>query len=264
MQFKTPLSEAKKDTKEIRKSLTDPDSGFMKRPGKPRGFYYLSHQTCDSKKGIITDVHVTAGNVTDSTVHSKRICHQIKKFNFKPESICADAGYDSSEIHKDMLDRNIQTYIPKKSTPTVNKDIFNADCFAYDEEKDVLICPNNKELKFSTFKAKDGAKRYKSTRKQCENCEFRDKCISGEAKYRQVERAYHKIASEKQHKADGSIEYLAAMRLRKIYCEGNFSHQKARHNLSRLNKIGLGNANMHCLLSACAFNLNRMVKLSFA
>lgn len=47
--------------KEVRKSLTDPDAGFMKRPGKPLGFHYLSHQTCDGKHGIVTDVYVTAG-----------------------------------------------------------------------------------------------------------------------------------------------------------------------------------------------------------
>ncbi len=37
--------EKKKACKELVKSLADPDAGFMKRTGKPLGFYYLSHQT---------------------------------------------------------------------------------------------------------------------------------------------------------------------------------------------------------------------------
>ena len=41
-------------TKEVRKSITDPESGYMNRAGKPLGFYYLSHQTCDSLHGLIT------------------------------------------------------------------------------------------------------------------------------------------------------------------------------------------------------------------
>lgn len=41
----------------------------MKRPGKPTGFHYLDHQTCDAKNGLITDVFVTPGNTHDSTPH---------------------------------------------------------------------------------------------------------------------------------------------------------------------------------------------------
>lgn len=51
------------------------------------------------------------------------------------------------------------------------------------------------------------------------------------------------------------------MRLRQIWCEGNFSHQKANHNLRRVRTQGLGKVAMHCLLSVTSFNLKRMVKL---
>jgi len=50
------------------------------------------------------------------------------------------------------------------------------------------------------------------------------------------------------------------MRLRKIWCEGNFSHQKERHNLRRTRKRGIEKVTEQCLLSACALNLKRMVK----
>ena len=51
--------EKKKIYKELVKSPSDPDAGFMKRTGKPLGFYYLSHQTCDARYGLITDVYTT-------------------------------------------------------------------------------------------------------------------------------------------------------------------------------------------------------------
>ena len=38
---------------------TDPEAGHMKRPGKPQGQYYLSHQTLDSDHGIIVGLTVT-------------------------------------------------------------------------------------------------------------------------------------------------------------------------------------------------------------
>ena len=51
--------------KVVRKSKTDPESGYMSRPGKPEGFFYLDHRTVDGKCNIITDVYVTPGNVHD-------------------------------------------------------------------------------------------------------------------------------------------------------------------------------------------------------
>ena len=97
---------------------------------------------------------------------------------------------------------------------------------------------------------------------ECSVCPLRSRYISEAAKYRMVERAYFKWASEEQHmKNDGTPGYYEALRLRKTYCEGNFSHQKTEHNLRRLRKRGLGKAHEHCLLSATALNLKRMVKI---
>lgn len=248
--------------KEVLKSPVDPDSGFMKRAGKPLGFYYLSHQTCDSLHGLITDVHVTPGNVRDTSVHSSRILHQIEKYNFQTNAVCADSGYDSSEIHVDMLNRGIRTYIPRIRQIKAKKDCFSSDDFQYDKETDTHICPNGERLTFSTYRPSDGTKRYGCTAKKCGTCPLKDKCISGRMKYRVIERAYDKWAADLQHQEnDGTSEYCTAMRLRKIWCEGNFSHQKARHNLDRVRMRGLGKATEHCLLSATAFNLMRTVRL---
>ena len=42
-----------KDKRRPRKKVshTDPEAGYMTRPGKPNGFYYLSHQTTDPDWG---------------------------------------------------------------------------------------------------------------------------------------------------------------------------------------------------------------------
>ncbi|WP_074715483.1 transposase [Ruminococcus flavefaciens] len=53
------------------------------------------------------------------------------------------------------------------------------------------------------------------------------------------------------------------MRLRKIWCEGNFSHQKECHNLRRTRKRGIERVTEQCLLSACALNLKRLVEILF-
>ena len=53
---------------------------------------------------------------------------------------------------------------------------------------------------------------------------------------------------------------LDALRKRQIWCEGTFAAQKWGHNLTRVLRRGLEAAEDHCLLSATALNLKRMIK----
>lgn len=56
-------------------SRTDPESGHLNRPGKPKGPHYLSHQTVDCDHGIILDVTVTSGEVNDAVPYLRQIEH---------------------------------------------------------------------------------------------------------------------------------------------------------------------------------------------
>ena len=247
-------------TKEIKISTTDPESGYMHRPGKPNGFHYLSHQTCDGEHGLITDVFVTPGNINDRSVHSERIKTQIDKYGFETEAVCADKGYDSSEIHADMYERGIQTYIPRQVVPS-EENRFQVSDYKYDEVTDSYCCPAGYTIPYKYYDYEQGGKVYYSRNVECSKCPYRDKCISGKSKRKLIRRKQNQSAYETQCQKNNTPEYYAAMRLRQIWCEGNFSHQKANHNLKRVRTRGLGKAFMHCLLSATALNLKRMVKL---
>lgn len=246
--------------KEIRVSITDPDSGYMHRPGKPNGFCYLSHQTCDAEYGMITDVLVTPGNASDRSVHSQRIQYQIDKFGFQTEAVCADKGYDSSEIDADMLARGIRTYIPRQASGS-DAGRFQASDYQYDEKTDTYRCPAGKTLRYKSYDPHTARKRYCAKCKECQSCAVKEHCITPKTHRKIVYRSLASDSSEKQKRLNGTPEYDEALRLRQIWCEGNFSHQKANHNLQRTRKRGLGKATEHCLLSATAFNLKRMVKL---
>jgi transposase len=252
---------AKEKTKDVTVSLTDPDSGILNRPGKPGGFHYLSHNTVDGNSGIITDVHVTAGNEKDSTPHSERIQHQIDKFGFKTKEVGADTGYDTGEIHSDMLKRGIKTYIPKSEQASPYADlIFTPKDFAYDFENDCYICPNGCILKYSTFTKGNGVKKYSASCKDCKNCPLKSQCISGKGKNRSISRPYHQTEIDMQRKNNETARYNQIMRKRQIWCEGNNSHQKARHCLTRAKMRGIEKVREQCLMSSLALNLKRLVK----
>ncbi|AMO55060.1 IS1182 family transposase [Endozoicomonas montiporae CL-33] len=102
-----PPGKEKVETKEIKQSTTDPDSGYMVRDNKPRGFFYLDHRTTDGQCNIITDVHVTPGNVHDSRPYLDRLDRQVRRFDFKVSAVGLDAGYMSTAICKGLEDRSI-------------------------------------------------------------------------------------------------------------------------------------------------------------
>lgn len=57
---------------------TDRSAGYMTRPDKPNGFYYLSHQTTAPDCVIITAVTVTPGDVHDSKPYLEQLEYMHK------------------------------------------------------------------------------------------------------------------------------------------------------------------------------------------
>ncbi len=103
--------EREPDVKETKVSRTDQDSGYMVRDSKPKGFFYLDHRTVDGMHAIITDTHVTAGNVHDSIPYLSRLDEQCEKFGFEPKAVGLDAGYMTNGICKGLHDREVEGVI---------------------------------------------------------------------------------------------------------------------------------------------------------
>lgn len=106
---KKPLkrSEPEPQTKEIKVSRTDKNSGYMVRDGKPKGFFYLDHRTVDGRYAIITDTHVMPANVHDSVPYLGRLDRQRERFNFNIRAVGVDAGYAAAAITQGLEERNI-------------------------------------------------------------------------------------------------------------------------------------------------------------
>jgi adenine-specific DNA glycosylase len=156
----------------------------------------------------------------------------------------------------------IKTYIAIYEHVNKYTDItFNPEDFIFDHDNNCYICPNNCTLKYSGFAKGKGAKRYSASTKDCRICPLKSQCIAGEErKYRVVQRPYHQTEIDIQHENNNTARYKEIMRKRQVWCEGNNSHQKARHCLERAKMRGIERVTEQCLLSACAFNLKRLVK----
>ncbi|TLN01369.1 IS1182 family transposase, partial [bacterium] len=123
--------ELKEETREVVVSTTDPDSGYMNRPNKPKGFHYLNHMSIDTENGIITDVHVTPGNVNDHEPYIDRLKVQEEKFGLDIQKVGADKGYDYMNVHYGLDKMGIEGYIPQfERSP--KKQGFSLDKYLYD------------------------------------------------------------------------------------------------------------------------------------
>lgn len=248
-------------TKTIAKSTTDPDSGILARPEKPKGFHYLNHQSVDAKSGIITDVFVTPGNIDDCVPYVGRIKHQMDKHGLLIREVGIDKGYDYIEIHKEMYDLGIKTYVPLINNDTKsNSTVFPPSAFQYNCDDDSFTCPAQNKLNFVSVNKSKRMKVYAISQKICKNCSLKSQCMSSNMKYRTLSVSPHYYEANIQYANYGTQRYYEVQRLRRIYCEGNFALQKDNYNLRSTKKRGNRNVTEHCLLSALALNLKRLVK----
>jgi len=262
-----PKKESQKnsDTKEFVErtmSPSDLESGRMNRPGKPEGMHYLDHQSIDAKNGIIVDVAVTPGNATDATPYLDRIEYMQEHIGLDIESVGVDSAYDIGLVHQELSEKGIDLYTPVNDEKPRYKVEYQRGNFIYDQSEDAFFCPNGKALTVRQLQRLEYGVywEYRTDGKDCKGCPFREKCLSPSQKYRRIQVNIFEDAVKSNHIRDGTAEHKEILDLRQIWCEGTFAMQKARHNLRSLFRRGLEAAEDHCLLSATAINLKRMVK----
>lgn len=193
-----------KRTKQIKKdkrrsykraSRTDPEAGYMTRPGKPNGFYYLSHQTTDSDCGIITAVTVTPGDVHDSRLYLEQLAYVHK--NVVPlQAAAADSAYDLPLAHRVLDELGIDFFVVPQPAYDRTKAELKRDAFTYDGQQDVYRCPTGKELRPKRLYRSDSGLfwEYWADRRDCGICLLRDKCLNetDRAGARKIQDSYFK------------------------------------------------------------------------
>lgn len=247
------------EIKETKVSTTDPESGYMVRDTKPKGFFYLEHRTVDSKNNIITDVHVTAGNVNDSVPYIDRLNRQIEKFGFKVKYVGLDAGYFTALLCKAICDKKIQPVIAYKTGPH-EKGKYTKSKFVYIKEWDVYACPNNSFLKYKTT-TREGYAEYVSSKHECENCPQRNKCLLGNNTFRTIRRhvweEYKEINTSFLKTDEGKRIY----KRRKETIERSFADSKQLHGLRYCRMRGNAKVTEQCLLTAACQNMKKIAMM---
>ena len=214
------------EEKHIKVSTTDKESGYYHRDNKEKGFMYLEHRTVNGKCNIITDAHVTKGNLHDSVVCVDRLEYQKNKLNLNINKVGLDSGYDTLDIKKYFEKENIFGVIQYRSYGQGGTKVRKYE-FLYLKEEDVYICPRTGVVLPYRNIDKHGYKEYYD-RNNCDGCPFASECC-GKAKFRKIRRLICEEVNEKARLRRLSKEGKELFKKRKTTVERSFGDSKQNH-----------------------------------
>ena len=237
------------------------DSGYINH-GSKRGIGYLMEATVDCKHGILTGVDVYSANEKESVLILRHLERQIN-LGIPMSRLALDRGYETGAVHRGLELLGITGYIPaiQFSNPPEKYG------FSYDPQLDAFICPEGVPLTYHRLNCSKSTGKYLRCYQvegdACMRCPKRPSCFDKAGIRRRVLASSCYPAFFRGHQRVGTPEYLAMMRLRKIWAEGSFSVLKREHCISKIRKRGILAATEECLLAAMALNLKRRVRKCF-
>lgn len=255
-----PLKERAPETKETKISRTDPESGYMVRDGKPKGFFYLDHRTVDGRHGIITDSFATPANVHDSIVYLSRLDRQRKRFDLPVVAVGLDAGYATAGIAKGLEDRDILGVTGYYNPPAPKPGMMRKKVFVYEQAVDAYRCPEGQSLPYTTTD-RNGYRHYKSNSALCRTCPLRASCTTNAKAERVITRHVWADARERTDAHRLTPWGKAIYKKRKETVERSFADAKQLfgHRYARFR--GIKNVATQCLLAAAAQNIKKIAIL---
>lgn len=269
------IKEAKKkleqeSLKEI--NLTDSDATFQREKGKVFRPGYRAEVVVDEKEQVIV-----ACDVTNKLNDRKELLPSIERaVNNLPEIVSqdpslivtADSDYSAMESLKKLEEKPyIDAYIPdskyqsKRDGNTTDEDSpFHKKHFTYNPDKDVYICPNQKELTFRRRAIDDTTAAYSSYRcDHCRGCPYFGTCTKsprgrGIAVYDNREQIYK--MRRKLDSAEGKRIYSK----RKIIVEPVFGNIKHNLHFREFLMRGLKKVKAEFILVAIVHNIRKIAK----
>lgn len=258
---KAPLKPSDKPAarKSTKISTTDPDAGYMIRDQKPEGFFYLDHRTVDAKHNLITDTHLTPGNINDSRPYLERLDRQCQRFGFTPKAVALDAGYNTAAVCHGLVAREITAVMGYKR-PHGPKGQFKRRDFTYDRERDCYWCPNEQPLHYSTTN-RVGYREYKSNPVACRTCPLRSRCTRSRNHQKVMVRH---VWENDRERVDQNRLTDWGKRLYRRRCETverSFADAKQLHGHRYARYRGLSRVRAQSLLAAACQNMKKMARL---
>jgi IS5 family transposase len=241
-------------------STTDPESGYMVRDGKPKGFFYLDHRTVDGKHNIITDSFVTPASVHDSIPYLERLDRQREWLGFAVDAVGLDAGYNTAAICKGLEARKIFGVIGRWRPPH-RKGFFYKRDYKYYRRPDHYVCPAGQILNYTTTN-RWGYREYKSDGDLCAHCPLLEYCTQSQNQVKVITRHVWERSKERIDQHRLLQRGKAIYQMRKQTVERSFADAKELHGHRYARMRGVAKVQEQSLLCAIAQNIKKIALLT--
>lgn len=264
-QMRKKITEAMEELKQLKRDNMHPkekEARVMKNSGK-RELSYNAQAVVDSKHQIIVGQDVI-NNENDTESLVPMIKEVVEMTGTEAKLTIADSGYATAEqIHEAERNKyNVLFTLTEKSniSPEGRKDLpYHADNFRYDESKDVMICPENKELEFHE-KGKTKNKKHVLRIYKCSHysdCPVRMLCSKSKTGREVKLNPFHRSVENYKvwHNEPGNEEKL---RKRQWLIEPVFGWIKHNDKFRRFTARGIQNAKAQWSMICSVKNLQKM------
>ena len=173
----------------------------------------------------------------------------------KPRRLTADTAYGTGKLLAWLLGKGIAPHIPVWERYQRTDGMFPRTDFAYDAERDVYICPNDRILRASGTVHDGRVRNYLSQPGDCRACELKARCTR--APFRKIARDINEEARDYARSLKGTPEFEQSSDERKKV-EMRFAHLKVQHRFERMRLRGLTGAHDEFVLAAIAQNLKTL------
>jgi transposase len=249
-------------------SQTDPMARWTSAAGGPAYYAYSTNYLVDTDNGIIVDVEATPALRTPEVWSTKTMIERVKdRFGVETKKLIGDTAYGTAEFLNWMVNEaGIEPHVPVWDRGDEQDDRFGRSDFRFDEDNDLYICPNGKELRrfWRNFKkprtgvTKANDIKYTSRKADCDACPMKRRCCPN-TEIRKLTRSIYEPARDVARAVRKTPAYRRTRRQRKKV-EMLFAHMKRILKVDRLRLRGLSGAQDEFLLTATAQNLRRMGK----
>lgn len=243
------------------RSKTDPDARLSRKGHKaPTDLYYSATYIADRRSRIVVGTEIGQPDKKTDCDKAIRELQRIRwRHRIHPKSLGADKGYAAGEFLHSLINENIQPHIPIVEYQRHNhKGIYPREEFQYDEEKDIYICPAEKELKYWGIHKRSRQHVYRARKKDCEVCHQKHACTKDRA--RSISYHIYEESIQKARQLNKTKEYRISQRMRKRI-EELFGEAKEFMGLRRAKFRRQKFVREQVLMTAAAQNIKRMVKM---
>jgi hypothetical protein len=238
-------------------SLTDIDSRLIKTWGG-KDFYYNVQGLVDSKAQIIVGSLAT-NEETDNHLLTKMIEEGKANSGKIAKVTLGDTGYFSGEEIKIAEESNYPILVNIPNGLSRKEKGFRKENFKYDKNNDCYICPENKNLSFSSQNKRKDKNHYTRVYicKNHKTCLQKPKCSSTKTG-RRIERYEFEDSLNRQREKQKTEENKLLLGKRSQIVEAVFAWIKHNGNFNRWSYRGLESVETQWLLLCSSVNLRKL------